>query len=259
MKKQMIFFDIDGTLLNHDKKLPESTKKAIHRLKELGHELAIATGRAPFMYKELREELGIDTYVSFNGQYVVCKGKPVYKNPLDKEELQRLTDYANKINNPLIYEDHEFLRANVESHPYINVGIGSLKIEDVPVYEPDFHQKGEVFQTLLFCTEEEEASYRETFENMEFVRWHEYSMDVLPVGVSKARGIEVLVNHLGFSMDDVYAFGDGLNDVEMLKFVKNSVAMGNAHEDVKKVAKYVTNHVDDDGIFKGLQLVGLLG
>ena len=59
--------DIDGTLLTEDKSLPESAKKAIQQLKSDGHEVAIATGRAPFMYKELREELGIDTYVSYNG------------------------------------------------------------------------------------------------------------------------------------------------------------------------------------------------
>ena len=59
MEKQLIFFDIDGTLLDDDKKLPESTKYAVQRLKELGHEVAIATGRSPHMFEELREELAL--------------------------------------------------------------------------------------------------------------------------------------------------------------------------------------------------------
>nr|WP_263325133.1 Cof-type HAD-IIB family hydrolase [Neobacillus sp. Marseille-Q6967] len=258
MKKQMIFFDIDGTLLNHDKKLPESTKWAVNRLKELGHEIAIATGRAPFMFKDLREELGIHTYVSFNGSYVVYNGTPVYKNPLDKEELESLTQFSVNKKNPIVYENHEKMYSNTESHPYIDAAIGSLKIEETPTFDPSFYQEQEIYQCLHFCVEEEIETYRENFTKFDFVRWHECSVDVLPVGGSKARGIEALINHLNISMDQVYAFGDGLNDLEMLSFVKNSVAMGNAEEEVKKVAKYVTKHVDEDGILRGLELLGLL-
>ena len=93
MEKQLIFFDIDGTLLDDDKKLPESTKYAVQRLKELGHEVAIATGRSPHMFRELREELEIDTYVSLNGQYVVHKETPVFTNPLDQDELTAFNPY----------------------------------------------------------------------------------------------------------------------------------------------------------------------
>ncbi|NRD76293.1 Cof-type HAD-IIB family hydrolase [Bacillus sp. BRMEA1] len=258
MKKQMIFFDIDGTLLDHDKKLPVSTKKAVNRLKELGHELAIATGRAPFMFENLREELGIHTYVSFNGQYVVHNGKPVFQNPLDREELHLLTEYSKGIDNPLIYESHDKMYANVENHTYIEEGIGSLKITSEPIYNPHFYKNNNIYQTLLFCTEKYEEEYRDRFGKFEFVRWHEYSMDVLPAGGSKAKGIEALIKHLNIPMDHVYAFGDGLNDIEMLSFVKNSIAMGNAEDRVKEVAKYVTKDVNEDGILKGLQLVGLL-
>lgn len=72
--KKIIFFDIDGTLLDDDKKMPLTAEKAVFALKELGHEVAIATGRAPFMFKDIREQLEIDSYVSFNGQYVVLRG-----------------------------------------------------------------------------------------------------------------------------------------------------------------------------------------
>lgn len=259
MKKCMIFFDIDGTLLNDDKKLPGSTKKAVHRLQELGHEVAIATGRAPFMFKNLRDELGIQTFVSFNGSYVVCNGKPVFVNPLDQEELKSMANYAAENNNPIIFENHEKMYQSVESHPHIEEGIGSLKIADKPVYHPHYYKNNQIYQSLLFCNENEEAVYRNQFRKFEFVRWHEYSVDVMPAGGSKAKGIEALIQHLNIPLDRVYAFGDGLNDIQMLSFVKNSIAMGNAEEQVKEAAKYVTDHVDDDGILKGLQLVGLLG
>lgn len=257
-KKQMIFFDIDGTLLNEEKKLPKSTKKAINRLKELGHEVAIATGRAPFMFKELMDELGIHSFVSFNGSYVVYKGNPIYQNPLDQEELYLLTQFANSIKNPIIYENHEKMYANMESHPHIEEGIGSLKIKDKPIFDPHYYQGKEIYQSLLFCNATEQASYQEKFKKFDFVRWHEHAVDVLPAGGSKAKGIEALINYLNIPIDQVYAFGDGLNDIEMLSFVNNSIAMGNAVDQVKDVAKFVTKHVDEDGILRGLELVGLL-
>ena len=259
MEKQLIFFDIDGTLLDDDKKLPESTKYAVQRLKELGHEVAIATGRSPHMFKELREELEIDTYVSLNGQYVVYKENPVFTNPLDQDELQRLILTSEKLKSPLIFQDHEGLNANVQFHDYMNVSISSLKIKDVPLYEPEFYKHHPVYQTLLFCTEEEEkAHYHGQYEKFDIIRWHEFAVDILPTGGTKANGIRELVKYLGKSMENIYAFGDGLNDVEMLKFVKNSVAMGNAHKEAKKVAKHVTTSVHQNGILNGLEMVGLL-
>lgn len=69
------FFDIDGTIYDEDKQVPASTKEAIAELQRRGHHVAIATGRASYMFEDLREELGIDSYVSLNGQYVVFEGK----------------------------------------------------------------------------------------------------------------------------------------------------------------------------------------
>ena len=75
--KKYLFFDVDGTLYNSKKELPEKTKKAIQLARTNGHEIAIATGRAPFMIESLLNELEINTYVSFNGQYVVLNGEVI--------------------------------------------------------------------------------------------------------------------------------------------------------------------------------------
>jgi hydroxymethylpyrimidine pyrophosphatase-like HAD family hydrolase len=90
------------------------------------------------------------------------------------------------------------------------------------------------------------------------VRWHPLSTDVLPSGGSKARGIREIIDRLGFTSEDVYAFGDGLNDIEMLRFAGNGIAMGNAPGAVKRAVKYVTEDVNNNGISHGLELVGLL-
>ncbi|MCK5761887.1 MAG: HAD hydrolase family protein, partial [Candidatus Izimaplasma sp.] len=69
-------------------------------------------------------------------------------------------------------------------------------------------------------------------------------------GGLKEKGIEILVNKLNIDISDVIVIGDGYNDISMMKYVKNSVAMGNAHDDVKKHASIVTDHISDDGLYK---------
>ena len=256
--KSIIFFDIDGTLLNHDKKLPISAKESIFKLKELGHEVAIATGRAPFMFEDLRKELGINTFVSYNGQYVVLKGEVLYTNPLKISSLEKLTEVSLQNNHPVVFMDHEDMKANVPEHTYIKESIATLKIGRFPTHDPHYYKGRELYQTLLFCPEGEEKQYEQEFYDFDFVRWHPVSLDVVPKGGSKAKGIEKIVEKLGIPMERQYAFGDGLNDMEMLTTIKNSVAMGNAEEIVKSAAKYVTKSVEENGIFHGLQMVGLL-
>ncbi|WP_394233496.1 Cof-type HAD-IIB family hydrolase [Niallia oryzisoli] len=257
-EQSVIFFDIDGTLLNHDKKLPQTAKEAVFQLKDAGHVVAIATGRAPFMFEDLRKELDIDTYVSYNGQFVVLNGEVLDTNPLKIPSLVELSETALENNHPVVFMDHEDMKANVPEHSYIKESIATLKIDRFPEHDPYYYKERELYQTLLFCTEGEEKQYEQEFHDFDFVRWHPVSVDVLPKGGSKAQGIQKIIAQLGFPAERQYAFGDGLNDIEMLTAVKNSIAMGNAEETVKKAAKFVTKSVEEDGIYHGLQMVGLL-
>src|SRR4051794_29643049 len=100
---KIVFFDIDGTLLDHDKKLPTSTKAAVKQLQENGVFVAIATGRSPFMFEPIRKELDIDTFVSFNGQYVVFENEVVYRNPLKRMEIKKLHEAADRNQTPLVF------------------------------------------------------------------------------------------------------------------------------------------------------------
>ena len=257
MTKKMVFFDIDGTLLDHEKKLPASTKQAIQQLKEKGHAVAIATGRAPFMFEGLREELHIDTFVSYNGQYVVINNEPVYTNPLNQRTLHSLSEFCSTNQLPLLYMDHLDMKTNIEFHPFVKESMGSL-LFDHPVYDPGYYVERDIYQSILFCAKDDELPDQAVFDQFQFIRWHPLAVDVLPVGGSKAKGIEMVINQLGIQGENVYAFGDGLNDLEMLRFVANSVAMGNASDVVKQAAKHVTQDVGEHGIARGLELVGLL-
>ncbi|MBA2874154.1 Cof-type HAD-IIB family hydrolase [Thermaerobacillus caldiproteolyticus] len=257
MKKKIVFFDIDGTLLDEKKDLPDSTMAAIQKLKESGVYVAIATGRAPFMFADLRERLNIDSFVSFNGQYVVFEGKVIYKHPLNRHKLHELKEQAHQNGHPLVFMDADEMKASMEDHPYIHVSMESLKFAHPP-FDPLYYENRDIYQALLFCKSEEEHVYVNAYPEFRFVRWHNVSTDIVPFGGSKAEGIRRLIERIGISKEDVYAFGDGLNDMEMLQFVGTGVAMGNAKEEVKKVADFVTKPVSEEGILYGLKQLELI-
>lgn len=257
MSKPIVFFDIDGTILNHDKLIPQSTKEAISELQNKDIHVAIATGRAPFMFQDIREELKINSFVSLNGQYAEFEGETIHKHALHPEQLHLFTEKANELNIPLVYLNNETMKASKDAHPHIIEAMTSIKMNH-PEVQSDFYHGRDIYQVLLFCEEHEETKLTNGFEQFNYIRWHDYSSDVLPIGGSKANGILQMVNHLGIDMNNVYAFGDGLNDLEMIENVGTGIAMGNAVDPLKKLANYVTSSVEEDGILKGLKWAGLL-
>jgi Cof subfamily protein (haloacid dehalogenase superfamily) len=254
---KIVFFDIDGTLLDHEKNLPLSTKKAIKLLKENGVYVAIATGRAPFMFEALRKELDIDSFVSFNGQYVVFENEVIFENPLNDKEIHRLFLHSQINNHPLIFMNEHTMKSTVNHDRFIEESMGSLKFTH-PDKDSEFYLGNKIYQTLLFCEESEELLYTTDYPNFEFIRWHPFSADVIPAGGSKAEGLRRMLDRLGFDIQDAYAFGDGLNDIEMLRAVGTGVAMGNAVGQAKAEAELVTRDVSDEGIWFGLKELKLI-
>lgn len=258
MNEKLVIFDIDGTILDHDKKIVPSTKAAIAELQEKGIQVAIATGRSPFMFEELRNELNISNFVSFNGQLVVMNDEIVYGNPISLELCHEVLVDAVERDYPIIFQNEKEMKVNVRDHVHVAEAMNSLQF-DYPEHNVDFYKDVTVYQSLLFCEEGKEAEFKSKYVGqLDFIRWHKYSVDVLPAGGSKAKGIEVLMNKLGVKNENVYAFGDGLNDLEMIQFVGNGIVMGNGVDELKKLANYVTKNVDEDGILHGLKWAGLL-
>ncbi|MGG3466503.1 Cof-type HAD-IIB family hydrolase [Neobacillus pocheonensis] len=255
--KKIVFFDIDGTLLDHEKNLPLSTKRAIQLLKENGVFVAIATGRAPFMFESLREELDVDSFVSFNGQYVVFENKVIYENPLHEIGIEKLYQDALMNKHPLVFMNEKTMKASVQHHRFIETSMGSLNFLH-PEEDARFYVNRKLYQSLLFCESQDEPLYFDAYPEFDFIRWHPYSVDVLPKGGSKAEGIKKMIEQLGFELKDVYAFGDGLNDLEMLKEVGTGVAMGNGVPEAKKLADIITSDVSNDGIWNGLKELQLI-
>ena len=255
--KKICFFDIDGTLLDHDKKLPSSTKEAIESLKENGVYVAIATGRAPFMFEELRKELAIDSYVSFNGQFVVYEKEVIFKNPLSKKALHKLYEQADIKNHPLVFMNEHEVRGTVDYSQHVEETLRAFQLAH-PKRDERFFEENDIYQTLFYCTDEEEAHFQNISEEIRYIRWHPVCVDVVPANGSKANGILQFIEKAGFKMENVYAFGDGLNDIEMLSMVGTGIAMGNAEKELFKRADVITTSVDDDGIYNGLRKVNLI-
>ncbi|PFP15648.1 hydrolase Cof [Bacillus sp. AFS073361] len=257
MNEKIVFFDIDGTLLTEEKVLPESTKKAVRMLQEKGIYTAIATGRSPQMFEWILEELHIDSYVSINGQYVVFEGKEIYSNPMDLSLLNDLTSMVESNGHAIAYCHDHHITVNEENHPLVLSSYNSLKINYPPVSR-EFYKQTSVFQGHLFCQPQEEETYIQRFPECSFIRWHEHAIDILPKGCSKAIGIGKMLDVIGISNENCYAFGDGLNDLEMLTSVGIGIAMGNAVPEAKAAADLITTSCYEDGIFNGLKELGIL-
>lgn len=257
MDKKLVFLDIDGTIYDENKEIPQSTITAIQKLKENGHIVAIATGRAPYMFDAVLKATGIDTFVSLNGQIVVHNEKVVGKHPLNKQQLNRIVESAHENNHPLVFFGETAVYANVEENQHISESLGTLKM-DYPEYHNTYYQEHPVYQSLIFHADDEDDKYDNKYEGLKFYRWHPLSRDIVPSDRSKAEGIKELSEKLGFSMQDVIAFGDGPNDIEMISEVGLGVAMGNAVAQLKEVCDFETNHVSEDGIYYACKELGLI-
>lgn len=257
MSYKIVFFDIDGTLVNEEKEIPADTIEAIRELKASGVEPVIATGRAPYFIKPLAEKLGIESFVCLNGGYVVYKGQPLYRKTIEKRALESLVALAAQHDHGLVFEgEHQFF-TDRENHPFVTDAVLSLKV-DLPGFNPDYWRTDEIFQVFLHCESHDEHLYEALKTDFTLIRWHPQAMDVLPAGGSKAQGIAALLDKLGYTAADAAAFGDGLNDKEMLAYVGFGVAMGNSNPELLPYADFVTTHVDEQGIRNGLIEAGLL-
>ena len=250
--QKVVFFDIDGTLLHDGHFVPESTKQAIRKLQENGVYVALATGRGPAMLSGIRELLNIDTIIGYNGQIVVHQNEIIYKRPQPKTDLTQLTQQARENGHTLVYlgETKGFTTKSNDVHVVDSLGELDMPL---PVHDEKAFLSHDVFQTLVYCTAEEESDYVKRYDAFDFIRWHPHAMDVINVGSSKAEGIKQFLKLTNIRREDTFAFGDALNDLEMLRYVGTGIAMGNGLPETKAAADYVTKSILEDGIAHGLK------
>ena len=247
-----IFFDIDGTLVSFNThQIPQSTFKALYDLHNRGIKLFIATGRGKDGLDVLNH-FPFDGYITLNGQYCYTEEQLIYENTIVKEDLQSLLNYLDKKPFPCGFTE--------EHTKYFNMR--DERVDEIHrITHNDDHPSGDcsevihhkVYQCMCFISEDEEKELLKVMPHCISARWHPLFCDISPIGGTKQKGIDKFLEYFNIPLEDTMAFGDGGNDIQMLSHVPISVAMGNANDEVKKLADYVTDTVDHDGIYKAIE------
>ena len=279
MEVKAVFFDIDGTLVNDRKSVLKSTKEAIKIVKEQGVLVGVATGRGPFFVKDLMDDLDLDFAVTYNGQYIFNKDRVLFASPIDKGSLRQIISYA-KANQKEIAMG---TRQAVVGSRIMSFGLSPLSqlvsrfvpkfltrtisnsfnrmvSKAVPQKEKDLLDliNQPIYQVLMLMTPEESEQAAKTLNHLKFTRSNPFAADIINQGNSKLEGIRRVGKEYGFDLNQVMAFGDSDNDLEMLAGVGMSVAMGNGSSSVKEVAKHITTSNQEGGIHKALEYFGVL-
>ncbi|MDF2670228.1 MAG: hypothetical protein K0R67_2534 [Paenibacillus sp.] len=244
-------FDVDGTLRDRDF-LPESTKEALKKLKEHGIVLALCTGRSEHEMASLREELGIDWAITCNGSHVGHQGKTIYGNAFDPTVVQQWVQDAEQSNHTVLLYGSERMYINREDAPFFlqaQQEIGFMQPDLLSLESGLITPIPDVYQFIVFCDDQDEQTYLNGASHPYYThRWRPWAFDINPQGMNKAIGLQWLISHLGFRPEEVAAFGDGLNDLEMIESVGIGVAMGNAIPELKDRARFVTKSLHEEGI-----------
>lgn len=257
MNYKIVFFDVDGTLINYeDGCISTSTKNAIQTLKSKGIKLVAATGRPLSMCQELKT-LGIDTFITANGGFTKHQDEVIHKIPLPKHIVQSVKEVAEENKQSL-----SFFYRGINNESYTESFNLQAMNETLSLLEyPKLHeekQDEEIYLMCLYVGEEISREFEMRFPNLIFQRWHPYIVNVLHEEVSKSIAIKEVLKYFNIHYSEAIAFGDGDNDIDMLEMVGFGISMGNGSDKLKRSADFVTKKVDEDGIefaLRHLQLI----
>lgn len=251
-----VFFDIDGTLVSFKThRIPQSTLDAVHAIRQKGIKVFVATGR-PRPFINNIAGLEYDGIMSVNGASIVlADGTVVTHKPVEKADIQRMIAYQNEQPIAIAYatDDEAFVtHYNAKFREVFEL----LDLPNPQALPAEEALRMDVMQIIAFFGEDEEPYIMShVLQGCGAQRWHPFFADCIVSGTDKATGIDDICHHFGFDISETMAFGDGGNDKSMLSHAGWGIAMGNASDEVKACARYVTDSVDDDGVAKVLQRI----
>lgn len=254
-----VFFDVDGTLVSFKThRIPESTIDSIARLKAKGIKVFIATGRRKQGIDNVGD-LVFDGYITVNGGLCLAGDDDViYRHCIPQEDIEAMIRYQETVEEfPCAMAQEKTIFMNYENE-HVQEVFDLLNFPKPPVSTLREAARYPTLQLIAFFTKEQEERIMSVMPGCEATRWNPLFTDVVPKGSSKSVGIDKMLEHYGIALEETMAFGDGGNDMQMLAHVGIGVAMGNAEEEVKAVADYVTDSVDDDGIRNALRRFGII-
>ena len=254
--KGLVFFDLDGTLLNKKGQVDLEVIEAIQQLKDNGYEPLLATGRSPIEVSEVIRSTNIHSGVFMNGQVVIFKGELLIHHEIPKETIEGLLQFAKENHHGITcYNVNAFKM--IESVPFAKEAYEYIHTP-APDIIPTFYKEEDINMLLLLSRDNNDEAYQQAFPELRFIRNFPYALDVITAGNSKATGIRALIHTLNTDSIMTYAFGDGANDLEMFQEVDIAIAMGNAIPLLKEKANYVSADNDKGGIIQGLKQYHLI-
>lgn len=274
MDGKLIFLDIDGTLTQPGFNVPvQSALDAISKAQKNGHKVFLCTGRNKAMLKPFLR-YGFDGYVASAGSYVVCDEKVVLDRPMKREVFEKAMDCFGK--------NHVFRTVECLNSTYGDSGLEDLPdgaqeysndellrfrkqvSESLNIRPMSEYDGSPVYKIVFMCTNKKQLE--EPMEKLKddfifciqnFKAENCISGEVFGFDFNKGTGIRKICDYLRRDISDTIGFGDSMNDKEMFDVVSFGVCMENGHPKMKEMADYVCPAVDDDGIYKAFEKIGL--
>ena len=239
--------DIRNKLLSFSDTISEKTLEALKRLQEKGVKLCLATGRGPMLVPHF-EGVEFDAFLTYNGSYCYDHSGTLYSNCIPLKDIERIIKNADKMGKPVALATKDRMAANGKDQDLIDYyAFGNAEVDVAEDFEDI--KKEKVYQVLMGARVEEYQEILKGVQGAEITAWWDRAVDIIPVNAGKGAGIEKMLKHYGIDKSQAMAFGDGNNDIEMLKAVGNGIAMANASDDLKAVADEICGDVSEDGIY----------
>lgn len=255
-KIKAVFFDIDGTLYSHTTlSVPPGTRQALGQLRERGIRVVLASGRHAMELEIIPPDLAFDGYILLNGLMCLDEDRKLfYGQPLPKRARRSLVSLFDSRDYPvvLIGENRLMMNYRNEDTRRVSVSLAFAGLaETIPDEEP-------IYMGTIVATRDQDEEITNRLDGLRLTRWNDYGADLIPEDVSKVTGIRQYMKKFDLHPEEIMAFGDEENDMEMLTFAGIGVAMGNSGHHVQQVADYVTDEIDRDGVRTALKRFGLI-
>lgn len=255
MEKKYIFFDIDGTLtIKETGEILPSVYQTIQKLKENGHFVAIATGRAYYKTKELAKKLGIDYVVSNGGCALVDHERMIENQPLEHDKAVRVCEQAEELGFGVLVSVDDSIDVVMINEKFIQQ-VGYRKEPTRYFYDSrlDYKDIKDIYKIYVAVSKEDEHLLTSKDE-LGYIRFVDSYLTFQHD--EKDKGIERMVEYVHGNKDDIVVFGDDYNDLVMFRDGWLKVAMGNACDELKEKADYITRKSSEDGIRYACQHFG---
>lgn len=263
MDKKIIFFDIDGTLISEGTHyLPPSTVQAIRQARANGHLAFINTGRTHFNLEPELKAIGFDGYVCGCGTRIYLGDTPIFTHTIPHQTCVKVVAKLRECRISALFEADE--KGFYDTQTPFNETIRRLceqlgdRAADIGPALEDPSTHFDKFVVWLNEGSDVDTFLRFISETFDYIDRGGNFGEIVPKGCSKATGIQFLLDYFGLPLRNSYAIGDSTNDLPMLCFVPNSIAMGNSMKEILPFCAYQTADLMDDGIAKALRHYGLI-